>query len=92
MAYCSAGDLSQYIRKRGQIPSLTSSMQQAYREKYPHPRDGGLNELVVRCFLGQLAEALKFLRNQNIIHRDIKPQVSSLPWQIYVRVIVMCLC
>lgn len=50
-------------------------MQQAYRERYPHPRDGGLNELVVRCFLGQLAEALKFLRNQNIIHRDIKPQV-----------------
>lgn len=54
-------------------------MQQAYREKYPHPKDGGLNELVVRCFLGQLAEALKFLRNQNIIHRDIKPQVSCLP-------------
>ena len=35
--------------------------------------------MVVRSFLGQLAEALKFLRNQNIIHRDIKPQVRARP-------------
>ena len=103
MAYCSAGDLSQYIRKRGQVsglvppsssssPSSTASphpsssgatrgrradLPTRAEERFPHPRDGGLNEMVVRSFLGQLAEALKFLRNQNIIHRDIKPQVMS---------------
>ncbi|GAA6042868.1 hypothetical protein JCM8097_007200 [Rhodosporidiobolus ruineniae] len=87
MDFCSAGDLSIYIRKRGDLPSLTASNQgllpDAARRKepldpsrvlYPHPKEGGLNETIVRCFLGQLVDALRFLRAQNVIHRDIKPQ------------------
>ncbi|THC98131.1 hypothetical protein EYZ11_002419 [Aspergillus tanneri] len=42
--------------------------------KYPNPRGGALNEVVVRHFLKQLSSALKFLRDRNLIHRDIKPQ------------------
>lgn len=42
--------------------------------KYPNPPGGALNEVVVRHFLKQLASALKFLRDRNLIHRDIKPQ------------------
>ncbi|GAA6003097.1 hypothetical protein JCM10207_001987 [Rhodosporidiobolus poonsookiae] len=85
MDYCSAGDLSIYIRKRGDLPSLTASnaglLPDARRKEvdptrvlYPHPKEGGLNETIVRCFLGQLVDALRFLRSQNVIHRDIKPQ------------------
>lgn len=67
MAFCSAGDLSIYIRKRGQVAALSASNQglagepapgqaQPAQEEvlYPHPKEGGLNESVVRCFLGQL--------------------------------------
>ncbi|KAI5475162.1 serine/threonine protein kinase ATG1 [Pseudohyphozyma bogoriensis] len=86
MAFCSAGDLSVYIRKRGDLPSLHASNAGLVPEPgrsptpdqrkvlYPHPKDGGLNETIVRCFLGQLHDALRFLRAQNVIHRDIKPQ------------------
>ncbi|GAA5917925.1 hypothetical protein JCM6882_006505 [Rhodosporidiobolus microsporus] len=86
MDFCSAGDLSIYIRKRGDLPSLTASNQgllpdmrgrkelDPSRVLYPHPKEGGLNETIVRCFLGQLVDALRFLRAQNVIHRDIKPQ------------------
>lgn len=109
MAFCSAGDLSLYIRKRGDLAALTASNQgllpDAGNRKevelkpimYPHPKEGGLNETIVRCFLGQLGasfrfrvacwedeaesvlsltvDALRFLRSQNVIHRDLKPQV-----------------
>ncbi|KAL7342541.1 Serine/threonine-protein kinase ATG1 [Rhodotorula toruloides] len=85
MDFCSAGDLSLYIRKRGDLPSLTASNQGLLPDSrrsaggpekvlYPHPKEGGLNETIVRCFLGQLVDALRFLRSQNVIHRDIKPQ------------------
>ena len=67
MAFCASGDLSQHIRK-----AASSKTREA--ERYPPPKEGGLHEKVVRCFLGQLAEALKFLRDKDIIHRDIKPQ------------------
>lgn len=43
-------------------------------EKYPNPVAGGLNEVIVRHFLKQLASALEFLRARNYIHRDVKPQ------------------
>lgn len=70
MAFCSAGDLSLYIRKRGDLAALTASNQgllpEAGRARedvkpimYPHPKEGGLNETIVRCFLGQLGEAFR---------------------------------
>ncbi|KAF3906519.1 hypothetical protein ABW20_dc0107246 [Dactylellina cionopaga] len=42
-------------------------------QKYPSV-GGGLNEVIIRHFLQQLASALEFLRARNLIHRDIKPQ------------------
>ncbi|KAF9087797.1 Serine/threonine-protein kinase, partial [Mortierella sp. AM989] len=63
MEYCSQGDLSQYIKRRGDGPP-----------SLPPPPGGGLNEVVVRHFLKQLASALEFLRSKNLIHRDLKPQ------------------
>lgn len=69
MAFCASGDLSQHIRA-----AASSKTPRPANEKYPPRKEGGLHEKVVRCFLGQLAEALKFLRDKDIIHRDIKPQ------------------
>ena len=60
MAFCSSGDLSHFIKKRGEVESLvphdprSSGSSASLRPLYPHPKDGGLNEAVVRCFLGQL--------------------------------------
>ncbi|CAK5278630.1 unnamed protein product [Mycena citricolor] len=75
MEYCSGGDLTNYIKKRGRVESLEYVPSPgAAPQYYPHPRTGGLDEIVVRSFLRQLARALKFLRTRNLIHRDIKPQ------------------
>ncbi|KAG9327806.1 hypothetical protein KVV02_000252 [Mortierella alpina] len=63
MEYCSQGDLSQYIKRKGDGPL-----------SLPPPAGGGLHEVVVRHFLKQLASALEFLRSKNLIHRDLKPQ------------------
>ncbi|KAI8149366.1 kinase-like domain-containing protein [Fennellomyces sp. T-0311] len=61
MEYCSMGDLSQYIKRRRSHKSSRGP-------------SGGLSERLVRHFLKQLADALKFLRSRNLVHRDIKPQ------------------
>ncbi|KAK7042547.1 Serine/threonine-protein kinase ATG1 [Favolaschia claudopus] len=75
MEYCSGGDLTNYIKKRGRVETLEYVPSEgAAPQYYPHPRTGGLDEIVVRSFLRQLARALKFLRHRNLIHRDIKPQ------------------
>lgn len=75
MEYCSGGDLTHYIKKRGRVESLEYIPSPgAAPQYYPHPRTGGLDEIVIRSFLRQLARALKFLRQRNLIHRDIKPQ------------------
>ncbi|KAK9316255.1 kinase-like domain-containing protein [Lipomyces starkeyi] len=72
MEYCSLGDLSYFIKKRDKLSNipLVASM----LAKFPNPPGGGLNEVVVRHFLKQLASALAFLRDRNLIHRDVKPQ------------------
>ncbi|THH10496.1 hypothetical protein EW146_g8351 [Bondarzewia mesenterica] len=75
MEYCAGGDLTNYIKKRGRVEGLEYIPEPgAAPQYYPHPRTGGLMEIVVRSFLRQLARALKFLRQRNLIHRDIKPQ------------------
>ncbi|KAI0062486.1 kinase-like protein [Artomyces pyxidatus] len=75
MEYCSGGDLAKYIKKRGRVENLEYIPEPgAAPQYYPHPRSGGLAEIVVRSFLRQLARALKFLRQRSLIHRDIKPQ------------------
>lgn len=84
MQYCRMGDLSNYIRTRKRGPqkalirqgeTMASFTDESYAQ-YPHPHDGGLNAEVTRSFLAQLAAALQFMRARNIVHRDIKPQVS----------------
>ncbi|KAL5520781.1 ATG1 [Sanghuangporus sanghuang] len=75
MEFCSGGDLTNYIKKRGKVETLEYIPSPgAAPQYYPHPKTGGLDEVVVRSFLRQLARALKFLRSRNLIHRDIKPQ------------------
>jgi len=72
MEYVALGDLSYFIKKRDTIKD--NPMASDMMVKYPNPRVGGLNEVVVRHFLKQLASALQFLRVRNLIHRDVKPQ------------------
>jgi serine/threonine-protein kinase ULK/ATG1 len=72
MEYCELGDLSYFIKKRDKLadnPALRDMVR-----KYPMPVAGGLNEVIVRHFLKQLASAMEFLRDRNFIHRDVKPQ------------------
>lgn len=72
MEYCALGDLSLFIKRRDTLGDHRFTRDMI--AKYPNPRVGALNEVVVRHFLKQLASALKFLRDRNLIHRDIKPQ------------------
>lgn len=66
MAFCSGGDLSIYIKKRGKLPTLdfpkllpdgSRPLRDAGGEMgfWPHPEEGGLDAAVTRCFLGQLS-------------------------------------
>ncbi|KAJ2845104.1 Serine/threonine-protein kinase, partial [Coemansia erecta] len=61
MEYCALGDLASYLRKRKEHPGL--------RNEY-----GGLNLDIVRPFVRQLGDAMRFLRSRDVIHRDIKTQ------------------
>lgn len=72
MEYCALGDLSQFIKRRDTLAGNRYTREMM--SKYPNPPGGALNEVVVRHFLKQLASALHFLRDRNLIHRDIKPQ------------------
>ena len=72
MEYCALGDLSLFIKRRDTLAGHRYTRDMI--AKYPNPQGGALNEVVVRHFLKQLASALQFLRDRNLIHRDIKPQ------------------
>ena len=72
MEYCALGDLSLFIKRRDGL--ATHRVTRDMIMKYPNPPGGALNEVVVRHFLKQLASSLEFLRDRNLIHRDIKPQ------------------
>ncbi|KAL4946624.1 hypothetical protein BDV06DRAFT_53195 [Aspergillus oleicola] len=72
MEYCALGDLSQFIKRRDSLKDHNYTKRMI--AKYPNVPGGALNEVVVRHFLKQLASALRYLRHENLIHRDIKPQ------------------
>lgn len=72
MEFCELGDLSYFIKKRDTLSRHDTTADMI--RKYPNPAAGGLNEVIVRHFLKQLASALEFLRAKNFIHRDVKPQ------------------
>lgn len=72
MEYCALGDLSLFIKRRDTLADHRYTRDMI--AKYPNPKVGALNEVVVRHFLKQLSSALRFLRDRNLIHRDIKPQ------------------
>ena len=72
MEFCQLGDLSYFIKKRDTLARHEATADMI--RKYPNPPAGGLNEVIVRHFLKQLASALEFLREGNFIHRDVKPQ------------------
>ena len=57
MEYCSGGDLTNYIKKRGRVETLEYVPNPgAAPQYYPHPKSGGMDEIVVRSFLRQLGE------------------------------------
>jgi len=59
MEFCAGGDLSNYIKRRGRVESLEYTPAPGQPPQYyPHPRIGGLDEIVVRSFLRQLGEFL----------------------------------
>lgn len=72
MEYCALGDLSLFIKRRHSLGDHRYTRDMI--TKYPNPTRGALNEVIVRHFLKQLSSALRFLRDRNLIHRDIKPQ------------------
>lgn len=72
MEYCELGDLSLFIKKREKLSTNPATHDMA--RKYPNVPNSGLNEVVIRHFLKQLSSALKFLRESNLVHRDVKPQ------------------
>ncbi|KAI1331199.1 Serine/threonine-protein kinase ATG1 [Xylariaceae sp. FL0255] len=72
MEYCELGDLSLFIKKREKLITHPATCDMA--RKYPSIPGAGLNEVVIRHFLKQLASALQFLREGTFVHRDIKPQ------------------
>ncbi|KAI0526497.1 kinase-like domain-containing protein [Xylaria bambusicola] len=82
MEYCELGDLSLFIKKRDKLITHPATCDLA--RKYPSIPGSGLNEVVIRHFLKQLASALQFLREGNFVHRDIKPQnLLLLPSVVY---------
>jgi serine/threonine-protein kinase ULK2 len=72
MEYCLLGDLSLFIKKRDLLSTNPATHDMA--RKYPNTPNAGLNEVIIRHFLKQLASALEFLRKLDLVHRDVKPQ------------------
>ena len=83
MEYCELGDLSLFIKKREKLVTHPATYEMA--RKYPTVPNAGLNEVVIRHFLKQLASALQFLRQGNFVHRDVKPQNLLLLPSVYYR-------
>ncbi|KAJ3297327.1 Serine/threonine-protein kinase [Rhizoclosmatium sp. JEL0117] len=74
MDFCSLGDLSQYIKKKGAVLPYAAPKDTPLPTVNLSSPWGGINEAIVRHFLAQLASALETLRSLSLIHRDLKPQ------------------
>lgn len=72
MEYCSLGDLSFFLKKKKELAETLPLVASLLR-RYPS-NTRGLHEELVRHFIHQLSAALEFLRQKNLVHRDIKPQ------------------
>jgi serine/threonine-protein kinase ULK2 len=72
MEYCQLSDLAAFMKKRHSLAEYPET-RDIFR-RYPNPPVGGLNEVLSRHFLKQIASALEYLRSRDLIHRDIKPQ------------------
>lgn len=72
MEYCSLGDLSFFLKKKKELAETLPLVASLLR-RYPS-NTRGLHEELVRHFVHQLSAALEFLRQKNLVHRDIKPQ------------------
>ncbi|KAK0659305.1 Serine/threonine-protein kinase atg1 [Lasiodiplodia hormozganensis] len=84
--FCELGDLSSFIKKRATLADHPATAHMM--KKYPNPPVGGLNEVLCRHFLKQIASALEFIHAKNYVHRDLKPQnlllnPSPLYYQTY---------
>ncbi|EKG14830.1 hypothetical protein MPH_07953 [Macrophomina phaseolina MS6] len=84
--FCELGDLSSFIKKRATLADHPATAHMM--KKYPNPPVGGLNEVLARHFLKQIASALEFIHAKNYVHRDLKPQnlllnPSPLYYQTY---------
>lgn len=72
MEYCQLSDLSQFLKKRMNLATLPETAD--IFQRYPNPQHGGFNEVLSRHFIKQTFSALEYLRSQDLLHRDIKPQ------------------
>lgn len=75
MEFCPLGDLSVFIKRRDKpVGSESTAYVHDLMAQYPSTPGAGLHQVLVRHFLQQLGAALFFLRSQNLMHRDVKPQ------------------
>ena len=83
MEFCAGGDLANYIKKRGRVEGLEYIPSPgAAPTYYPHPKSGGLDEIVVRSFLRQLGEAplvnrARILLTHNSSCNQVPPAAAS---------------
>jgi serine/threonine protein kinase len=80
MEYCAGGDLTNYIKKRGRVESLEyASTPGAALQYYPHPRSGGLDEVVVRSFLRQLGMSSSYhsIHTRNVTLNSSSTQILA---------------
>lgn len=80
MEYCAGGDLTNYIKKRGRVEGLEyASTTGAALQYYPHPRSGGLDEVVVRSFLRQLGMSSSYhsIHKRNITLNSSSTQILA---------------